>query len=93
MNKNRLTSPGLGNHLISDSKSSINATGDDDSSILDGDFGRLGPSRRRRQDDEETETDVFDDDDLESMASLAVDGAKPGMKPEEEAQLPAHACS
>ncbi|KAF2425260.1 P-loop containing nucleoside triphosphate hydrolase protein [Tothia fuscella] len=84
---------GLGNHLISDSKSSINATGDDDASILDGDFGRLGPSRRRRQDDEETETDVFDDDDLESLASMAVDGAKTGSKPEEEAQLPAHACS
>jgi regulator of nonsense transcripts 1 len=85
---------GLGNHLISDSKSSINAAGDDDASILDGDFGRLGPSRRRRQDDEETETDVFDDDDLESLASMAVDGAngKVGLKTEEQ-ELPPHACA
>jgi regulator of nonsense transcripts 1 len=85
---------GLGNHLISDSKSSINAAGDDDASILDGDFGRLGPSRRRRQDDEETETDVFDDDDLESMASMPVDvNGKGAVKPEEIQQLPPHACA
>jgi regulator of nonsense transcripts 1 len=82
----------LGNHLISDSTSNINAG--DDESILDGDFGRLsGPSRRRRQDDDE-ETDVFDDDDMESMASMAVDGAN-GKTPkqEEEVELPPHACA
>lgn len=83
----------LGNHLISDSTSNINAG--DDESILDGDFGRLsGPTRRRRQDDEDT--DVFDDDDIESLASMAVDGlnGKPGVKQEEEqVELPPHACA
>ena len=84
----------LGNHLIADSASAINA-GEDDESILDhGRAGLGGGSRRRRVDDDE-ETDVFDDDDLESMASLAVDGANgnPGPKPEEDVQLPPHACA
>ena len=84
----------LGNHLIADSASAINA-GEDDESILEhGRAGLGGASRRRRVDDDE-ETDVFDDDDLESMASLAVDGAngKAGPKPEEEVELPAHACA
>jgi regulator of nonsense transcripts 1 len=82
----------LGNHLVSNSASTINA--EDDESILDGNFGRLpGAARRRRQDDEET--DLFDDDDIESMASMAVDGAngKAPVAAEEEVDLPAHACS
>jgi hypothetical protein len=84
----------LGNHLVSDSASTINAG--DDESILDGDFGRLpGAARRRRQDDDEG-TDVFDDDDIESMASMTVDGMNgvTGAKAEEpDVELPAHACA
>ena len=73
----------LGNHLVSDSTSNINAG--DDESILD-----AFPHRRRKDDEE---TDVFDDDDIEteSMASMAVDGQVP--KQEEEVELPAHACA
>lgn len=83
----------LGNHLLSDSAATINAG--DDESILEADLGRsnLTGSRRRREDDEET--DVYDDDDIESMASMAVDGAngKAGVKQEEEVELPPHACA
>ncbi|TID18438.1 ATPase AAA+ type core [Venturia nashicola] len=73
----------LGNHLVSDSTSNINAG--DDESILD-----AFPHRRRKDDEE---TDVFDDDDVEteSLASMAVDGKAP--KQEEEVELPAHACA
>lgn len=73
----------LGNHLVSDSTSNINAG--DDESILD-----AFPHRRRKDDEE---TDVFDDDDIEteSMASMAVDGKAP--KQDEEVELPAHACA
>jgi regulator of nonsense transcripts 1 len=93
----------LGNHLISDSASTINAgddlsTIDPDESLLDGEYGRSdlpgGPWRRRHDDDEGTE--VFDDDDTESLASVAVDGARvrgAASKPEEEKELPAHACA
>jgi hypothetical protein len=84
----------MGNHLVSDSAPTINAG--DDESILDGDLGRstLTGSRRRRVDDDE-ETDVYDDDDMESMASMAVDGVngKAGVKAEEEVELPPHACA
>ena len=76
----------LGNHLVSDSASTINAG--DDESIFD-----LQSPRRRRQDDDET--DVFDDDDMESMASMAIDGAhgKMAAKAEEDVELPPHACA
>jgi regulator of nonsense transcripts 1 len=83
----------LGNHLVSDSASTINA-GADDESILEGGFGRLPRGTRRRQDDE----DFDDDDDLESvtesMASMAVDGVngKKAQK-EEDIELPSHACA
>ena len=91
----------LGNHLVSDSASTINA-GDDlstidaDESILDGEYGRgnlSGGPRRRRHDDDETE--AFDDDDTESMVSMSVDGAndKLPLKPEQEKELPPHACA
>lgn len=92
----------LGNHLISDSASAINA-GDDlstidaDESALDREYGRGnltgGPRRRRVGDDDET--DVYDDDDdLESLASQAVNGANGHMhQKEEEVELPAHACA
>jgi regulator of nonsense transcripts 1 len=84
----------LGNHLVSNSASTI-AAGDDES-ILDGHFGRLpAPTRRPRQQDDDDETDVFDDEDMESMASMTVDGAngKGVSKIEELVELPAHACS
>jgi regulator of nonsense transcripts 1 len=76
----------LGNHLVSDSASTINAG--DDESIFD-----LQAPRRRRQDDDET--DMFDDDDMESMASMAVDGnhANTAAKAEEDVELPPHACA
>ena len=93
----------LGNHLISDSASTINA-GDDlsaidpDESILDREYGRgnlTGGPRRRRHDDEDEGIEAFDDDDTESMVSMPVDGAngKEGPRAEEEKELPSHACS
>lgn len=92
----------LGNHLISDSAAAIKAGGSDELSNLDPDEsllyggygGRLG-NARRRQDDEDNETEVFDDDDEESLAGMPVDGMK-DLKldaPEEEKELPAHACA
>ncbi|SPQ20996.1 eca76333-605f-4abb-92be-fccacf2a050c [Thermothielavioides terrestris] len=96
----------LGNHLVSDSAAAIKAGGSDELSNIDPDdnllYGVLGGrgadaglgSARRRQDDEENETEVFDDDD-ESLSSVQVDGMK-GLKlngPEEEKELPAHACA
>ena len=94
----------VGNHLVGDSASAINE-GDDTSTLdaaesaLDSEYGggkhNGGPRRRRVGDDDET--DVFDDDDLESLASHAVNG-KPGVGDggggqEEEVELPPHACS
>ena len=96
------------NNLVGDSASAINA-GDDLSTLdagesaLDGEYGRGnlngGPRRRRVGDDDET--DVFDDDDLESLASHAINGKGAGVGVggegqgghEEEVELPAHACS
>lgn len=91
----------LGNHLISDSASAINA-GDDlstidaDESALDREYGRGnltgGPRRRRAADDDET--DVYDDDDLESLASAAVNGANGhDRQKDDQVELPAHACA
>lgn len=95
----------LGNHLISDSAPTINA-GDDlsaidpDESILDREYGRgnlSGGPRRRQHDDEDEGTEVFDDDDTESMISMPVDGVngKPGLRAEEDKEkvLPQHACA
>ncbi|EMC99325.1 hypothetical protein BAUCODRAFT_399389 [Baudoinia panamericana UAMH 10762] len=93
----------VANHLVGDSASAINE-GDDISTLdagesaLDGEYGRGnlngGPRRRRVGDDDET--DVYDDDDLESLASHAVNGAngRAGQQPaEEEVELPPHACA
>lgn len=95
----------VGNHLVSDSASAINA-GDDLSTIdagesaLDREYGRGnltgGPRRRRVGDDVEGE--VYDDeDDLESLASQALNGANGHLvgkrQEEEEVELPPHACS
>lgn len=89
----------LGNHIVSDSAAAINAgddlsTVDADESMLGRDGAVGGRSRRRRGDDEEG-TDVYDDDDMESLISQPVNGAngKPGQRPEEEVELPAHACA
>jgi len=88
----------LGNHLVSDSVVAINAS--DDLSTIDPDESVLGrdgapkTTRRRRGDDDE-ETDVYDEDDMESLISQPVNGVhgKPGAKAEEEVELPAHACA
>lgn len=73
----------MGNHLVSDSAATINAGAGDDESILD--HGLTG-SRRRRIGDEDDETDIYDDDDMESMASVPVGGpnGKAAMRAEEE---------
>ena len=99
----------LGNHLVSDSAAAIKAGSSDELSNIDpdenllygvygaggrGPLGGLG-NARRRQDDEDNETEVFDDDDEESLASVPVDGMR-ALKmnaPEEEKELPAHACA
>ncbi len=88
----------LGNHLVSDSAAAINAS--DDLSTIDPDESVLGrdgapqTTRRRRGDDDE-ETDVYDEDDMESLISQPVNGVngKPGAKAEEEVELPGHACA
>ncbi len=86
----------MGNHLVSDSAATINAGAGDDESILHGDLSLsrgMTATNRRRMDDEET--DVYDDDDMESMVSMPVDGTngKVGQKAEEDVELPAHACA
>jgi regulator of nonsense transcripts 1 len=92
----------LGNHLISDSAAAINAgddlsTIDPDESLLYGQYGGVGGlgSSRRRNDDDDNETEVYDDDDVESMASMPIDGMKTlGLRGlEDEKELPAHACA
>lgn len=51
-------------------------------------------SRRRRGNDEE-DTDLYDDDDMESLISQPVNGINGNntTKPEEEVELPPHACA
>lgn len=87
----------MGNHLVSDSASTINAA--DDASTADADENILnmsGPQRRRHDDEGEGSEglDEDDDDDLESVTSAAADGPGKGeaSKPEEEKELPPHAC-
>ncbi|KAK4148020.1 P-loop containing nucleoside triphosphate hydrolase protein [Dichotomopilus funicola] len=96
----------LGNHLVSDSAAAIKAGNSDelsnldpDESLLYGVYGGRGTrtglgNTRRRQDDEDNETEVFDDDD-ESVTSVPVDGVKALSlnAPEEGKELPAHACA
>lgn len=81
---------------MSDSTPRINAV--DDTSTVDGDENVLnmaGGSRRRRHDDEDEVSDGYDDDDLESIASVPVDGGGklPAAKADEEKELPPHACA
>ncbi|KAK3942320.1 regulator of nonsense transcripts 1 [Diplogelasinospora grovesii] len=97
----------VGNHLISDSAAAIKAGGSDELSNIDPDenllygvYGGRGPrtglgNARRRHDDDDNETEAFDDDDEVSLASVPVDGMN-GLKlssPEEEKELPEHACA
>ncbi|KAK2615206.1 hypothetical protein N8I77_001976 [Diaporthe amygdali] len=95
----------VGNHLISDSAEAIKAGGSDELSNIDPDesllYSKTGGRRgigngRRRTDDDDGETETIgDDDDDESLASVAV-GAMKGVslnEPEEEKELPAHACA
>jgi regulator of nonsense transcripts 1 len=84
----------LGNHLVSDSASTINA--DDGLSTIDPDESLLslaGGARRRRHDDEDDGSDGFDDDELESLASVPVGGRLQKQKFDEEKELPPHACA
>lgn len=93
----------INNSIVSDSGPTINAgddlsTIDPDENILDGEYGRgnlTGGPRRRRHDDEDDGTEAFDDDDTESMLSMPLAGVdgKAGMRPEEEKELPPHACA
>ena len=84
----------MGNHLVSNSAAAINAS--DDISTVDPDESVLslakGPRRRQHDDDE---TDSVEEDDLESLASAAVDanGKKLVQEVEEVKELPAHACA
>lgn len=79
----------LGNHLVSDSASTINAG--DDESILDGDLGRSNLNGRRRRMDDDEDGDTYDDDDMESMASMQIGGKQ--QKLDEDVELPPHACA
>lgn len=79
----------MGNHMVSNSASAINAT--DDISTVDPDESILslakGPRRRQHDDD----SDGVEEDDLESLTSAAQD-QKQVAKQEEEKELPPHAC-
>jgi regulator of nonsense transcripts 1 len=94
----------VSNHIVGNSASAINegddlSTLDAGESALDSEYGRGnlngGPRRRRVGDDDET--DLYEDDDLESLASHALNGGQAGKAAnagqEEEVELPAHACS
>jgi regulator of nonsense transcripts 1 len=82
----------MGNHLVSNSAAAINAS--DDTSTIDPDESILslakGPRRRQHDDDE---SEFLGEDDTESLASHQVDGANRHPKPEEERELPPHACA
>ena len=83
----------MGNHLVSHSEATINAT--DDLSTADPDESILnlaGGARRRRHDDDDELSDGLGDDDLESIANAAVNGAA-RRSAEEEKELPPHACA
>ncbi|KAI5239264.1 upf1 regulator of nonsense transcripts [Aureobasidium subglaciale] len=99
----------LGNHLISDSASAINAG--DDLSTIDADEAALDREyqnrnlnqppqarpRRRRARDNDDESDIFpdEDDDLDSLASHQLNGQNGHNHQHEEhdIELPTHACA
>ena len=82
----------MGNHLVSNSAAAINAV--DDASTADPDESVLnlanGPRRRRN---ENGGPDALEGDDMESLASMQLDGNKDTQKAEEERDLPPHACA
>lgn len=86
--------PRLGNQLA-DPVSTMPATGDD-RAAADLDESNIymgGPSPRRHDDDDEG-SDIAEDDDAESTASVPIaGGAKAQGKSEEEKELPQHACA
>jgi len=80
----------MGNHMVSNSASAINAT--DDISTVDPDESILslakGP-RRRQHDDESGDGE----DDLESLTSAAQEQKQAAQQEELEKELPPHACA
>lgn len=87
------------NQIVSDSAAQINAgddlsTVDADESVLGKDGPANGRGRRRRGDDEEG-TDLYEDDDMESLISQPMNGVngKSAQQPEEPVELPPHACA
>lgn len=78
--------------MVSNSAAAINAT--DDASTADPDESvlNLAKAPRRRQHDDDV-SECLEDDDLESLASMQVDGGKGPVKVEEEKELPPHACA
>lgn len=89
----------VGNHLISNSAAAIKAGADDlsaidpDESLLYGKYAER--SGRRRADDDDNQTEAYEEDENDSLNSVPVDGLT-GLKlkgPEEEKELPAHACA
>lgn len=93
----------LGNHLISDSASTINAgAGDDLSSIdpheslLDREYGRdnlHGIPRRAARTAEATADPAATRGPIEGPAAIGESGGTTVAQPEEEKELPPHACS
>ena len=99
----------LGNHLISDSASAINAG--DDLSTIDADEAALDREyqnrnlnqapqarpRRRRARDNDDESDIYpdEDDDADSLASHQINGQNGHHHQDEEhdIELPTHACA
>lgn len=54
----------------------------------------LGRARPRRHDDEDEGSDIFEDDDMESIVGAPTNGhQKSEGNGEEEIELPAHACA
>lgn len=80
----------MGNHMVSNSASAINAT--DDISTLDPDESILSLAKgpRRRQHDDES---VEGEDDLESLTSAAQEQQQAAKQDEPEKELPPHACA
>jgi regulator of nonsense transcripts 1 len=82
----------LGNHLVSNSAAAINATNDASTADPDESVLNLAKGPRRRRHDDEGSTGLGEDD-LESLASMQVDGLNGQARAEEEKELPPHACA
>ena len=81
----------MGNHMVSNSASAINAT--DDVSTMDPDESILSLAkdpRRRQHDDESADGET---DDLESLTSAAQEQQQAAKQEEPEKELPPHACA